>query len=170
MLALMGSECSSFHRGRQQMEWLAGLQVTAKAVERVTEAIGADIARRQQETVQQAMQLELPVAVGQAIPKIYVQRDGTGLPMKDREVGGPVAGTVAGKPRIGGSDSDGGRLLRTQCRSHALSQIPQARTVCRLRCNRSRMQNRDGFAPQTLGYVLDRSRSQRRHCTPMLPP
>ena len=44
MLALVGSECSSFERGREQMDLLAGLEVTAKAVERVTESIGADIA------------------------------------------------------------------------------------------------------------------------------
>ena len=81
MLALVGSECSSFDHGRQQMELLADLEVTAKAVERVTEAIGADIARRLQETIQQAMQLKLPVAVGQPIQKMYVQMDGTGLPM-----------------------------------------------------------------------------------------
>jgi hypothetical protein len=88
MLALVGSECSSFDHGRQQMELLADLEVTAKAVERVTETIVADIARRQQETIQQAMQLELPVAVGQPIPKMYVQMDGTGLPMVAKETEG----------------------------------------------------------------------------------
>lgn len=88
MLALVGSECSSFNHGRQQMELLADLEVTAKAVERVTEAIGSDIARRQQETIQQAMQLELPVAVGEPIQKIYVQMDGTGLPMVAKETEG----------------------------------------------------------------------------------
>lgn len=88
MLALVGSECSSFDHGRQHMELLADLEVTVKAVERVTEAIGADIARRQQENIQRAMQLELPVAVGQAIQKIYVQMDGTGLPMVAKETEG----------------------------------------------------------------------------------
>ncbi len=88
MLALVGSECSSFDHGRQQMDLLADLAVTAKAVERVTEAIGADIARRQQQTIQQTMQLELPVAVGQPIRKIYVQMDGTGLPMVAQETEG----------------------------------------------------------------------------------
>jgi hypothetical protein len=88
MLALVGSECSSFDRGRQQMELLADLEVTAKAVERVTEAIGADIARHQQETIQQAMQMALPVAVGEPIQKIYVQMDGTGLPMVAKETEG----------------------------------------------------------------------------------
>ena len=47
----------------------------------MTEAIGADIARRHQETIRQTMQLALPVAVGQPVPKLYVQMDGTGLPM-----------------------------------------------------------------------------------------
>jgi len=88
MLAMAGSECSSFDQGRQQMELLADLKVTAKAVERVTEAIGSDIARRRQETIQQAMQLELPVAVGEPIQKIYLQMDGTGLPMVAKETEG----------------------------------------------------------------------------------
>lgn len=88
MLALVGSECSSFERGRQQMELLADLEVTTKAVERVTEAIGDDIARCEQQTIQQAMQLELPVAVGQSTPVMYVQVDGTGVPMVPKEIEG----------------------------------------------------------------------------------
>jgi hypothetical protein len=88
MLALVGSECSSFDHGRQQMELLADLEVTAKAVERVTETIGADIARCQQEAIQQTMQLDLPVAVGQAIRTMYVEMDGTGLPMVAKETQG----------------------------------------------------------------------------------
>jgi hypothetical protein len=88
MLALVGSECSSFDHGRQQMDLLADLEVTAKAVERVTEMIGADIARRQQEVIRQTLQLELPVAVGQPVHKMYVQMDGTGLPMVAKETQG----------------------------------------------------------------------------------
>jgi Uncharacterised protein family (UPF0236) len=88
MLTLVGSECSSFERGREQMKLLAGLQVTTKAVERTTESIGADIARREQDTIQQALQRELPIAVGQAIPVMYVQMDGTGVPMVSKELEG----------------------------------------------------------------------------------
>jgi len=88
MLALVGSECSSFEGGRQQMQLLADLEVTAKAVERVTENIGADIARREQQTVEQVLQLELPVAVGQPIPVMYVQMDATGVPMVAKETAG----------------------------------------------------------------------------------
>ena len=88
MLALVGSECSSFDRGRQQMELLADLKVTTKAVERVTESIGANIASREQQTIRQAMQLELLAAVGQSIPVIYVQMDATGVPMVAKETEG----------------------------------------------------------------------------------
>jgi hypothetical protein len=70
------------------MELLADLEVTAKAVERVTEAMGADIARHRQQTIQQAVQLALSVAVGNPIHKIYVEMDGTGLPMVAKETEG----------------------------------------------------------------------------------
>jgi hypothetical protein len=88
MLTLVGSECSSFERGREQMKLLAGLEVTTKAVERTTESIGADIAHREQDTIQQALQRELPIAVGQEISVMYVQMDGTGVPMVTKEVEG----------------------------------------------------------------------------------
>jgi hypothetical protein len=88
MLTLVGSECSSFERGREQMKLLAGLAVPTKAVERTTESIGADIARREQDTIQQALQRDLPIAVGQAIPVMYVQMDGTGVPMVSKELQG----------------------------------------------------------------------------------
>ncbi|MGA8101818.1 MAG: hypothetical protein WB869_06675, partial [Candidatus Acidiferrales bacterium] len=45
---------------RQQMKVLAGLEVTTKSVERTAEAIGADIAQREQAEIQKALQLELP--------------------------------------------------------------------------------------------------------------
>jgi hypothetical protein len=88
MLTMVGSECSSFDRGRQQMELLADLKVTTKAVERVTENIGADIAQREQQTIRQAMQLDLPVAVGQPIPVMYVLMDAPGVPMIRKETEG----------------------------------------------------------------------------------
>ena len=64
MLALVGSE-TSFDQGRQQMELLAGLDVTTKAVERTAESTGADIAGREQTAIGQAMQLHLPIIVGE---------------------------------------------------------------------------------------------------------
>ncbi len=96
MLALVGSR-APFEHGRQQMELLAGLTVTTKAVERIAEAIGADIARGEQTAVDQALQLHLPVSVGEPIPILYVQMDGTGIPIVKQDTVGRV-GKLAGQP------------------------------------------------------------------------
>ncbi len=96
MLAVVGHE-APFDHGREQMHLLAGLSVTTKAVERTAEAIGEDIAARQAENMQRAMQLELPVAMGQRLPILYVQMDGTGVPMVRAETEGR-AGKRVGQP------------------------------------------------------------------------
>jgi hypothetical protein len=96
MQALVGQE-APFDRGREQMKVLAGLQVTAKSVERTAEAIGADIAQREQEEIQQALQLDLPVTAGEPIPIQYVQRDGTGVPVVKKETVGRQ-GKTEGQP------------------------------------------------------------------------
>ena len=54
MQALVGQE-APFDQGREQMKVLAGLEVTAKSVERTAEAIGADIAQREQGEIQKAL-------------------------------------------------------------------------------------------------------------------
>jgi hypothetical protein len=96
MLALVGSE-TSFEHGRQQIELLAGLEVTTKAVERTAEAIGAEIAGSEQTAVDQALQLHLPIIVGEPIPILYVQMDGTGIPVVKKETEGR-AGRIDGHP------------------------------------------------------------------------
>jgi hypothetical protein len=84
MHALVGQQ-APFDHGREQMKVLAGLEVTTKSVERTAEAIGEDIARRQREEMQQAIQLDLPVVVGKPIPVLYVEMDGTGVPVVKKE-------------------------------------------------------------------------------------
>ena len=96
MLALVGSQ-APFQHGRQQMEVLAGLAVTAKAVERTAEAIGGHIAQGEQREMQRALQLDLPVVVGEPIPILYVQMDGTGVPMVKKETAGRQ-GKTNGQP------------------------------------------------------------------------
>lgn len=96
MLAVVGSE-SSFEQGREQLELLAGIEVTAKAVERHAEAIGSDIEVRQQSEIGRAKQLELPVAAGPAVPLLYIEMDGTGIPVAKSETEG-CAGKVDGQP------------------------------------------------------------------------
>lgn len=76
MLAAVGGE-TPFAPGRKQLKLLADLDVTAKAIERMAESIGADIERRQQQDIRRAKQLLLPVLAGAAIPHLYVQMDGT---------------------------------------------------------------------------------------------
>jgi len=70
------------------MKLLAGLEVTAKSVERTAEAIGADIAAGEQREIGKAVQLDLPVVVGKPIPILYVQMDGTGVPVVKKETEG----------------------------------------------------------------------------------
>ena len=84
MQALVGQD-TSFDHGREQMKLLAGLEVTTKSVERVAEAIGADIARCEQQEIDRAVQLELPIVIGEPVPILYVQMDGTGVPVVKKE-------------------------------------------------------------------------------------
>jgi len=87
MMAVVGSE-TSFEQGREQLALLAGLEVTTKAVERQAEALGAEIAAQEQAEIQQGLQLELPQVGGPKIPVLYVERDGTGVPMVGSETEG----------------------------------------------------------------------------------
>lgn len=96
MHALVGQQ-APFEHGREQLQVLAGLEATTKSVERTAEAIGADIARREEEEIQKALQLDLPIPIGRPIPMLYVQMDGTGVPVVKKEtVGRP--GKIAGQP------------------------------------------------------------------------
>lgn len=87
MQALVGQD-ASFDRGREQMKLLAGLDVTTKSVERVAESIGSDIARQEQQEIDRAVQLDLPIIVGEPVPVLYVQMDGTGVPVVKKETAG----------------------------------------------------------------------------------
>lgn len=94
MQALVGQD-TSFDHGREQIKLLAGLAVTTKSVERTAEAIGEDIARCQQQEIDCAVQLDLPIVVGEPVPILYVQMDGTGIPVVKKE-------TVARKGKLEG--------------------------------------------------------------------
>ena len=96
MHALVGQD-APFDRGREQMKVLAGLEVTAKSVERTAEAIGEDIAQREREQMQQAIQLDIPVVVGKPVPILYIEMDGTGVPVVKKETVGRQ-GKTDGQP------------------------------------------------------------------------
>jgi len=87
MMALVGHEVP-FNRGRAQLKLLADLTVTTKAVERTAEAIGRDILAQQQQDIRRAQQLDLPLVTGPRIPILYIQIDGTGVPVVIAETQG----------------------------------------------------------------------------------
>jgi hypothetical protein len=96
MQALVGQD-APFDHGREQMKVLAGLEVTTKSVERTAEAIGEDIAQREREEIEKAIQLNLPVVLGKPIPVLYVEMDGTGVPVVKKETVGRQ-GKTDGQP------------------------------------------------------------------------
>ncbi len=101
MQALVGQQ-SSFDQGRRELQLLASIDVTPKAVERSAEAIGSDIAQGDQEEIDRALQLQLPRPVrpleanlaassplgretGPKVPALYILMDGTGVPVRKSE-------------------------------------------------------------------------------------
>ena len=97
MQALVGAE-ATFDHGRQQMKLLAGLEVTTKSIERAAESIGADIAEGELREISKAVQLDLPVIIGESIPILYVQMDGTGVPVVKKETEGRKGKNGDGEP------------------------------------------------------------------------
>jgi hypothetical protein len=104
MLAAVGG-VAPFAQGRDQIKLLAGLEVTAKTVERTAEFIGEDIEIRQQQGIQRAKQLRLPTVAGPSIPYLYVQMDGTQVFVVKTETEGR-AGRTPGQP----APTRGGKL------------------------------------------------------------
>jgi hypothetical protein len=96
MQALVGQQ-APFDHGREQMQLLAGVEVTTKAVERTAEAIGGDIAQQEQQEIQRAVQLDPPMVIGEPVPILYVQMDGTGVPVVKKETEGRK-GKTDGQP------------------------------------------------------------------------
>ncbi len=75
-----------FAEGRRDLEELAGIAVQTKAVERVAETLGEQVeavARQEREAA-----LAGKVVPLQALPKLYLAIDGTGVPMVSRETEG----------------------------------------------------------------------------------
>ena len=95
MEAVVGSEMP-FAPGREPMKLLAGLEVTAKAIERAAEAIGAEIAQRDQQEIDRVKQVVLPMVLKQNIPKLYVLMDGVQVPVVTAETEGRT-GRVEGQ-------------------------------------------------------------------------
>ena len=80
MLAVVGGE-TPFARGRALLAELAGVEVSVKAVERQAEAIGSDLAAQAESDRWKAALREFPPLPGGPISTLYIEMDGTGIPV-----------------------------------------------------------------------------------------
>jgi hypothetical protein len=88
MMAQVGGK-EAFEDGQKDLEILAGVAVTTKAVERISESIGMHIEqenRREQKHIMSGK--VVPFSNKSTIPKMYIAIDGTGVPVVKRETEG----------------------------------------------------------------------------------
>lgn len=98
MEAVVGSEMP-FGPACEPMKVLAGLEVSAKAIERTAESIGTEIARRDKQEIDRAKQLVLPIVSKQGIANIYVLMDGVQIPVVAAETEGRSGRTEGQRAR-----------------------------------------------------------------------
>ncbi len=81
VLRMTGSTAAlvSFEESSALLHELAGVEVSAKQVERAAEALGAEIAADERRCVEK---------MGEVAPTMYLGMDGTGVPMRTAEVAG----------------------------------------------------------------------------------
>ncbi|MFQ5853847.1 MAG: ISKra4 family transposase [Candidatus Binatia bacterium] len=80
MMARAGSQ-STFKQGRDDLKVYAGIELSAKDVERVAERIGGDMERWSEGQRQALFEQGVTVRTGETIPLLYISYDGTGVPM-----------------------------------------------------------------------------------------
>lgn len=71
----------SFQEGSELLRELAGVEVSAKGVERTSEALGAEVADDERQQVEAEREGPVP-------PTLYLGLDGTGIPMRREELAG----------------------------------------------------------------------------------
>lgn len=86
----------SFNEGRIDLEELAGIKVQTKAVERVAEAVGAEIEALLQKERQVVINDQKVVPL-KSVAKLYVSVDGTGVPVIKLETAGRRGKAVSGE-------------------------------------------------------------------------
>lgn len=100
MMARAGSQ-STFKEGREDLKIYAGIDVSAKDVERVAEIIGQAMQVWSEEEQKQVLARAVAIPAVKTIPVMYVCYDGTGVPMTRTELAGRK-----------GKQSDGSALTR----------------------------------------------------------
>lgn len=87
MMARAGSR-QPFKEAKEDLMIYAGIEVSPKDVERVAERIGDHIETWQEAERQTLLQTEVPLSADKTIPVLYVEMDGTGVPMVRSETDG----------------------------------------------------------------------------------
>jgi hypothetical protein len=85
MMARAGSQ-STFKEGCEDIRIYAGIEVSAKDVERVAERIGEDMDVWLEKEREEILQQEIAVKAEKNIPVLYICYDGTGVPMIKNEL------------------------------------------------------------------------------------
>jgi hypothetical protein len=87
MMARAGRK-STFKEGHDDLKIYAGIEVSAKDVERVSERIGADMESWSEKQREALIEQDIPVQAQKTIPIMYISYDGTGVPMIASELEG----------------------------------------------------------------------------------
>lgn len=87
MMARAGSQ-STFKEGRDDLKVYAGIDLSAKDVERTAEGIGQDMERWSSRERERILARQEPIKPPKTIPVLYVCYDGTGVPMTRQELKG----------------------------------------------------------------------------------
>ena len=87
MMARVGSK-STFKEGRDDLDLLAGVTVSAKDVERVAEAVGADMELWSRRERKRWLTYRPTGLVAKTIEVMYIEADGTGVPIVREELVG----------------------------------------------------------------------------------
>ncbi len=87
MMARAGSR-QTFKEAKEDLKVYAGIAVSPKDVERVAERIGDQVETWQSAEREQLLQIEAPTTEDKKTPVLYVEMDGTGVPMIKSETDG----------------------------------------------------------------------------------
>ena len=81
--------CDSFERSSGMLEEICGIYVSGKDTERIAEAVGAAIEAKNAKKIEEAFSLNgAGLSAGTNIPIMYIEFDGTGVPVMKRETSG----------------------------------------------------------------------------------
>lgn len=87
MMARAGSH-STFKEGQQDLKVYAGIEVSAKDIERVSEGIGQQMEAWLCQEREEILKQDEPLRSDKSLPILYISYDGTGVPMTPGELRG----------------------------------------------------------------------------------